>query len=133
MTREDIIKTPGYWMAKVQMDINECAEEFMEQNNLTRSQLAKHLGVSKGYVSQLLNGEYDHRLSKLIDLALAFGYIPKIEFEPIQNMIFREQIKLHKNKWIQADFSPLTIIGKQSVVSDETYQEQEDNNLKMAV
>lgn len=38
-----------------------------------KSQLAEYLGVSKGYVSQLLNGDYDHCMSKFFELALAFG------------------------------------------------------------
>ena len=59
----------------------------MEKNDMNRSQLAQHLGVSKGYVSQLLNGDYDHKLSKFIELAIAFGYVPKIEFLPMEEVI----------------------------------------------
>ncbi len=63
----------------------------MESENINRTQLAERLGVSKGYVSQLLNGDFDHRLSKLVELALAFGYVPKFElvkideFKPTQD------------------------------------------------
>ena len=51
------------------------------------TQLAQHLGVSKGYVSQILNGDYDHRLSKFMELSLAFGYVPRIEFIPIEQVL----------------------------------------------
>ncbi len=60
MSRKEILNSPEYWIAKIQMDLYNCAEEFMETNDLNRRQLAEHLGVSKGYVSQLLNADYDH-------------------------------------------------------------------------
>ena len=87
MSRKDILSSPEYWIAKAQIDLYNHAEDFMEKNNMNRSQLAQHLGVSKGYVSQLLNGDYDHKLSKFIELAIAFGYMPKIEFQPIEEVV----------------------------------------------
>ena len=51
----------------------------METNKKNRTQLAEHLGVTKGYVTQLLNGDYDHKLSKLVELSLKCGYVPKID------------------------------------------------------
>ena len=87
MSRKEILSSPEYWIGKSQIDLYNCAENFMATNNLSRSQLANHLGVSKGHVSQLLNGDYDHKLSKFIELALAFGYVPKIEFQPIETVL----------------------------------------------
>ena len=87
MSRKEILSSPEYWIAKAQIDLYNCAENFMEANNINRTQLAKHLGVSKGYVSQLLNGDYDHKLSKLIELAIAFGYVPKIDFQSIDDVL----------------------------------------------
>lgn len=91
MSRKEILSSPEYWIAKAQIDLYNCAEDFMTTNNLNRTQLAKHLGVSKGYVSQLLNGDYDHKLSKLMELAISFGYIPKIEFQPIEEVIYDDE------------------------------------------
>jgi predicted XRE-type DNA-binding protein len=39
----------------------------METNNMNRTMLATHLGVSKSFVSQLLSGNYNYSLSKLIE------------------------------------------------------------------
>ena len=91
MSRKEILSSPEYWMAKAQMDLYDRADVFMETNGMNRAQLAKHLGVSKGYVSQLLNGDYDHKLSKFIELSIAFGFIPKIEFEPIGDVISEDR------------------------------------------
>ncbi|MBR3896200.1 MAG: helix-turn-helix transcriptional regulator [Bacteroidaceae bacterium] len=84
MAREDVLRTSGYWITKIQVALYNCAYSFMKENNKNRTQLAEHLGVTKGYVTQLLNGDYDHKLSKLVDLSLAFGYVPQIDFIPIE-------------------------------------------------
>lgn len=87
MEREDILRSPEYWTAKTQMELYNCALRFMESAGLNRTELAEHLGVSKGYVSQILNGDYDHRMSKFFELALSFGYVPRMEFVPLKEYI----------------------------------------------
>ncbi|MEL7163104.1 MAG: helix-turn-helix domain-containing protein, partial [Bacteroidota bacterium] len=49
---------------------------YLKDRGLTRSQFAEQLGVSKGYVSQLLNGVQDFKMSSLINLALAIEKDP---------------------------------------------------------
>jgi len=49
---------------------------YLKDRGLTRSQFAEQLGVSKGYVSQLLNGVQDFKMSSLINLALAIDKDP---------------------------------------------------------
>lgn len=63
-----------------------------------KSQLAEYLGVSKGYLSQLLNGDYDHRMSKFFELALAFGMVRKEKrIVPIVSIVFFKKNKRAKN------------------------------------
>ena len=97
--RTEILSSPEYWIAKTQIDLYNCAENFMQMNGMNRSQLAKHLGVSKGYVSQLLNGDYDHKLSKLVELSLAFGVVPKIEFQSLDAVINEDRRAYLSPKW----------------------------------
>lgn len=87
MERKDILKSPEYWTAKTQIELYNCANKFMESAGLNRTELSEYLGVSKGYVSQILNGDYDHRMSKFFELALSFGYVPKVEFIPLAEYI----------------------------------------------
>lgn len=84
MKYEDLIKTPEYWTTKMQLDLYEKVEKYMTDHQLNRSDLAKKLGVSKGYVTQLLNGDSDHRMSKLAELALSIGYYPTLDFKRIE-------------------------------------------------
>ncbi len=84
MKREDLIKTQGYNITKIQNELFRQLNEFMKKNNMNRTLLAKHLGVSKGYVSQILNGNFNFKLSKLVELSLAMGMIPEINFIPFE-------------------------------------------------
>ena len=76
----------------------------MEKTGKNRKQLASYLGVSSGYVSQVLNGDYDHRISKLVELSMSFGYIPKIDFIPLDQVI-SEDIFFHTSYTITNDQS----------------------------
>ena len=55
-------------------------EAFMKKNNLNKTQLAEKLNFSKGYISQVLNGDFDHKLSKMVDLSLSCNTIPLMFF-----------------------------------------------------
>ncbi|MCL4483071.1 MAG: hypothetical protein M1445_10785 [Bacteroidetes bacterium] len=48
------------------------------------------LGVSKGYISQVMKGEFNYTLKKLIELSLAVGKAPVISFKPISEIIQTE-------------------------------------------
>jgi len=91
MTREELIQSKEYWMAKLQIDLFNEVEDYMQTNNLNRTQFAEKLGVSKGYISQILNGEADHRMSKLIELTLAIGLIPNVTYENATDLLKREE------------------------------------------
>lgn len=81
MTREELLKSEGYWLAKLQTQLYRELTSFMEKRHMNSTQLAGYLGCSKAYVSQLLNGNYDHKLSKLVELSLAIGKVPVLEFQ----------------------------------------------------
>jgi predicted XRE-type DNA-binding protein len=100
MKKEKLIRSKGYNITKIQNQLFRELNQFMEENNMNRTQLAKHLGVTKGYVSQVLNGDFDYKLSKLVELSLAMGKIPQLKFVDITQVIKPEQ-KLdivHHNK-----------------------------------
>ncbi len=83
MTHEELIQTSEYWLTKMQLDLYNHVIDYMSRNNLNRTQLAEVLGVSKGYVTQLLNGDFDHRMSTLVQIAVKTGYAPSIEYKRI--------------------------------------------------
>ena len=76
-------KSSAYWTQLIQLSLYEMIQDYLSSEGLTKKEFAERLGVSKGYVTQILNGDFDHRLSKLVQLGLACGRIPKFEFMPI--------------------------------------------------
>src|SRR6185312_11862114 len=78
MKREDVLRHPAYWFEDVQNELYSQVVDYMDREKINRSELAKRLKVSKGYVSQILNGNYNYTLKKWIELCLAIGIVPGV-------------------------------------------------------
>ena len=78
-------------MVKMQSDLIRALEEFMVTNGLNRAQLADYLGFSRGYITQLLSGSFDSKISKIVELSLAIGLTPELLFSPIPESAAVEQ------------------------------------------
>lgn len=99
MNREELLKSPEFWTLEIQLELYRIITEYMETNKLNRSQLAEKLGFTKGYITQILNGEFDHRISKMVKLSLSVDRIPRIEFDKIEQVLFDDlSDKLHSPK-----------------------------------
>ena len=90
MTRSELLSTPAYWIAKIQAELYFSAEKFMKEKNMNRTQLAEYLGVSKGYVTQLLNGDYNFSIEKFTELSLKLGYVPEFDMAKLESKINQE-------------------------------------------
>lgn len=110
MTREEILSSPEYWITSIQIEVYRCADAFMKAHNMNRTQLADYLGVTKGYISQILAGNYNYSLSKLVDTAMRLGYVPEIDFTPlsekIQDDIICSQVKTDTFVFTYSDNNP---------------------------
>ena len=115
MTREELLSMPEYWVAKIQTEIYRCADQFMENRHMNRTQFAEYLGVSKGYVTQLLSGDYNYSLEKLVELSLKIGYVPQVSFEEIE-------------RTLQMDARPVLSIKESSMKLFSSYTSQTDTN-----
>lgn len=87
VTREELLNSPEYWFEEAQNELYRRVIEFMEKEGLNQTQLAQKLGVSKGYISQVLKGEFNYTLKKLIELSIAIGKAPHIEYKAIQEIL----------------------------------------------
>ena len=96
MNREELINSKEYWTTKIQLDLFKAISHYMKKNNLNRTQLAEKLNVTKGYVSQVLNGDFDHKVSKLVELSLACGLTPRIQFEKIEDYVKNDGFVMEK-------------------------------------
>lgn len=91
INREELIRSKEYWLEKIQNALFVELEDYIENNNLNKTKFAKKLGVSKSYLSQVLNGNFDHKLSKLIELSLAIDKVPMVRFENIENCLVLDE------------------------------------------
>lgn len=87
MKRDELLKSPNYWLAYIQNGLYNMIEQYKTKNRLKNKDLAQKLGVTKGYVSQILNGDFDHKISKLIELSLACGKIPNVSYLDLEKYI----------------------------------------------
>lgn len=65
-------------------------KDYIEKEGISQSELAEKLGVTKGYVSQVLNGNFNYTLKKLIELSLAIGKVPDLQFKDIEAFIAKQ-------------------------------------------
>ncbi len=87
MERDELLKSPNYWLAYIQNGLYTMLQQYKSKNKLKDKDIAQKLGVTKGYVSQILNGDFDHKISKLIELSLACGKIPNVSYLDLEKYI----------------------------------------------
>lgn len=87
MERENLLKSKEYWLTTIQLKLFTAVEDYLIEKDINRTQFSKEIGVSKGYISQILNGDFDHRISKFVELSLAIGKVPIIELKDINSII----------------------------------------------
>ena len=114
MQRDELLRSNGYWIAKIQIDLYNQILDYMKNNSLNRTQLAKNLGVTKSYVTQVLNGDFNHRISKLVELSLAIGKVPKIEYEDLNQLIIDDEIGYIPINWKLLKQDSIEYINKTS-------------------
>lgn len=85
--REKLLRNREYVVSQMQLNLLNLIGNYKDKKKLKDYQLAEKLGVSKGYISQVLNATYDHKLSKIADLSLAFNAMPLLYFVDLDTFI----------------------------------------------
>ncbi len=86
-TREELLKAEEYWFETLQNSIYRMVAEYIQKEGINQTQLAEMLGVSKGYISQIMNGNFNYTLKKMIELSLALKKAPVFEFKDLNQYI----------------------------------------------
>jgi transcriptional regulator with XRE-family HTH domain len=92
ITREKILRSEEYWFDGAQNELFRQLTNYMEREKLTQTDLAKRLGVTKGYVSQILNGNFNYTLKKLVELSISIGMAPTVSYESLESILARENM-----------------------------------------
>ncbi len=75
--------TPEFWAEGAILEFTEALWARMEQEGISRAELARRLGTSKAYVTKVLGGNANFTLHSLAKLALAVGGKVRVSIEPI--------------------------------------------------
>ena len=87
MKRESLLRSKEYAVSQIQLTLLNLIAKYKKNKNLKDYQLADELGVSKGYVSQILHTTFDHKISKVVDLAFACNVMPLIYFVDMDKFV----------------------------------------------
>lgn len=85
--REKLVRSKEYGFTTMQLSLLNFIENYMKSKGMNRNELAKDIGVSKGYISQVLNAAYDHKLSKVADLANHCNAMPFLFFVDMDTFV----------------------------------------------
>lgn len=94
---ERIIKTEGYWIVKIQNDFYRAAKSVRDKYG-SQKKLAELTGKSESRISQILHGDFNARLSTLVEYSLALGYVPVLDFVKIDDFLNGERMRIAKKK-----------------------------------
>ena len=97
-TREDVLRTGGYHTTKIQQDLFRAVNDYLRKEGMTRAAFAEKLGVSKGRMTQILNGDFNGRLDRLVALALAAGRVPVLSLVPVEAYV-AEDARRQEGAW----------------------------------
>ncbi|OGP89210.1 MAG: hypothetical protein A2157_12020 [Deltaproteobacteria bacterium RBG_16_47_11] len=75
-----------YWVASMILDFTEGLHNIMEANGITRSDLARRLGVSPAYITKVLRGNVNFTVDSMVRLVKAAGGEISIQVAPKAQM-----------------------------------------------
>lgn len=81
----ELEQDPEYVAGALALDVIEQALERMERQEISRSQLAERMGVSRAYVTRLFDAPPNLTLQSIARLALALGVTPHVNLASVSN------------------------------------------------
>jgi transcriptional regulator with XRE-family HTH domain len=79
--KKEVENTPEFLSEKIAMKISLEVDKHLENIEMSKKDFAKLLGVSKPYVSQLLQGENNMTIYTVCKIAMALDLQPVIQFK----------------------------------------------------
>ena len=105
LSKKELLSSPNYLLTKYQNEIFRQLVHYMKSNNFSQKDIAEKLGVSGSYISQVLNGNFNFTLKKLIELGLMMDRIPNLEFVTFDEFWLREKENQSKSPTISINIS----------------------------
>jgi transcriptional regulator with XRE-family HTH domain len=129
ITREELLKTEEFWFETFQNDLYRMVAEYIQKEGMTQTQLAEKLGVSKGYISQIMNGNFNYTLKKMIELSLALDKAPAFEFKNLE-----QYIQDDSRKRFEMEYKPfLSLVATKRITNVSSGKTANSENVKPAI
>ncbi len=94
--REKMLANPTYWVEGINGLLYDAIVNYMEKNQMKRKDLARHLNISTGRISQILNdGDINFSLEKIIEIAIKVDKFPNFSFEDKEAYFEKERFLAH--------------------------------------
>jgi transcriptional regulator with XRE-family HTH domain len=87
--------------------------EYIQKEGINQTQLAEKIGVSKSYISQIMNGNFNYTLKKMIELSLALEKAPAFEFKNLE-----QYIQDDKQKRFEMEYKPFLNVASVSKITN---------------
>jgi len=88
ITREHLLRNERFWTETIQNKIYNDLASYIKTEKISQKEIANRLGVSKGRISQILNGSnLNFRIDTLVKICLAINKVPNFKFEDIKSFI----------------------------------------------
>jgi len=92
---DQVKRRDTYWVASLILDFTEGLHKMMEVNEVSRSELARRLGVSPAYITKVLRGNVNFTLDSMVRLVRAAGGEVSLQVAPKaqkkRNNFYRKQ------------------------------------------
>jgi predicted transcriptional regulator len=91
---------------------------IMDDNEISRAELARKIGTSRPYITQLFSGSKNPTLATVADLAWALGYRACVKFEPLRSDNFMS---------VPVQLCKIHHLPKRRIVNSVTRMQDADN------
>ncbi|MFM6945909.1 MAG: XRE family transcriptional regulator [Flavobacteriales bacterium] len=120
--RAQIIENPMYWVEGINGMLYDAIVRYMEKHQMKQKDLAKHLGISPGRVSQILNdGNINFSIEKIIEIAIKVDKIPNFIFEDKSTFLEGELKKTTRNDFKLAQKKPTSSALKKKYLAIDAH------------
>lgn len=118
-----VMDQPSYWVEAFNGELYDAIAKYMDENNINRKQLSEKLGISKGRVSQILNGNINFSIEKFVEISLKIDKYPCMVLKSKPD--YKEFIDNNNNNSITFEFT-----NEYSSFVEELKQPLQNNDCK---
>jgi hypothetical protein len=84
MTRKQLLKSPEYWLAQMQIGVYEAVVGYMMSHGLTPSDFCEKKKLDRKVIEKVIDGDWVGTASEFCKIILACDKVPVIKIENLK-------------------------------------------------